>query len=266
MARMDEIDRIIRERLMGTPSANLQALLGTQSYRGTVGKVNRLGSIGNVGSVGRLEYLAYLGSVNRVAAVGSLNVVTRVTGLGTLATISRVTGLGTLATVNKVTGLGSLSTVVKVTQVGSIGNLSRIDAAGSLRISRLEDAGTLQIRQMGRRYISGEGRGTTPRLGPGSIWTGSWQHIGSFQTKTLMVKMSGTAATGKGSVWVIGGMHGTGENDGTFSYYNNSIGKGSADTFSFTESMRYARARVRQHGGAGGEPGGTVQVRWGFQV
>lgn len=272
MASMDELDAVIQARLSGTPQASLRTLAGTLYRRQAGGTINYVGTIGNMGQIGTVLLTVHVGTLHKVDRVGTLD---EVTTIGTLNRVSggRIGSIGRIGTVQYAPRVGSIGHLGSQSYVGSVNRIGggRIGSIGRIgTVNRLEGAGTLMTDQRGRRYDAAGARGTTPRLGCGSTWAGSWQHVGSYMTKTFMAKLDGTAAAGKGSIIIIGGMHGTGENDGTFTYYKGGIGKGSADTASFTEAMRYAKPKIRQHGGPAGswqtESGGTVQARWGFQV
>jgi hypothetical protein len=285
MSILEEFDRVIRARLSGTPSTDLRDLLGTQHYLGTLGKIGNIGTIGVVKHMGTLNRTGTVGLLNRAGTVGRLNVVgtlgkiSKVGSINRIGTVGRLNQAGTVGRTNYIGRLGTIEyigTIQRLNLTARIGTLGRVDRIGTCHTGTVPVTFAGQSIMAGadvqaRYYSASLGRGTTPRLGCGSSWTGSWVDVDKYRNKTLMVKLAGTAAVGKGSVAIIGGMAGTGINDGTFTYYPwTSIGKGSAYTLSFTESMMYVRTKIRQHGGPGGswqkESGGTVQVRWGRQV
>jgi len=93
MASLDDIERVVRERLIGSPPHSLQKLgtLEKLNYVGTIGRIISMGIIGQIGTVLLTVRIGTLGKVNRM---GTLD---EVTTLGTLQTVRYVQRLGTVA-------------------------------------------------------------------------------------------------------------------------------------------------------------------------
>ena len=170
-------------------------------------------------------------------------------------------------------GRGSLAFIGSLAHVTTIGTLSRVGRVGSIRtgtltIGRVGTAhtGTVPTEVFSRRGVYTTIRGNV-RLGAGSIWIGSWQHVGSYEHKTLIYKVGNPGTTGGGSVAIITALQGTGATGGIGTYFGPvRIGKGSYTPLSFTEAVRYVRPWIRQHGaGAVAEHGGTVTLHLGLR-
>ena len=91
MASLDDIERVVRERLIGSPPHSLQKLgtLEKLNYVGTIGRITSMGIIGQIGTVLLTVRIGTLGKVNRM---GTLD---EVTTLGTLQTVKYIRRLGT---------------------------------------------------------------------------------------------------------------------------------------------------------------------------
>ena len=332
MATLDELDRVVRERLIGSPPHSLQHLgtLEKLNYLGTVGRITSMGTLavlgtvllsvhaGTLDKVNRIGTQKWLGTVNRigggrVGTLGRLGTVHYVERVGTISNIGSINYIGTL---NRVAGgrigtLGRLGTAHYVERIGTVehlGTLMRVGSIGWLgtarwlgtvnrvvggRLGTLGRVGTIHyVQRIGTiHHLGSVGRigtahtGSVPvslthrhgvysairdrtRLGPGSTWVGSWQHIGSYNIKTSMFNIGNPGTSGGGSLALITGVTGTGAGGGTGTYYGPvRIGKGTYNTFSFTEAFRYLRPWIRQHGGrAPGtfEHGGTVSMHLGL--
>lgn len=299
MSSLDELDKVARERLIGSPPHDFQHLgtLEKLNYVGTVGRVSRMGTIAQIGTVlltihvGTVHKIDRLGTLDEMTRAGTLNRIAggRVGTLGRLGTVHYVERIGSISnlgsisrigTVNRIGGgrigtlgrLGSVHYIQRIGTISHVGSVGRIGTAhtGTVPVNVAAQDIMLGVDAQARYYSPISMRGTSPRLGCGSLWTGSWYAIDRYRVKSLMFHPAGSAP-GQGSLAMIGGMSGTGENEGTFTYYPwTSIPKGSAGIYSFEEALMYIRPKFRQHGGPAGswqpESGGTLQVHLGRQA
>lgn len=292
---LDELDRVVRERLIGSPPHDLQHLgtLEKVNYIGTIGRVRRMGTIATLGTV---LLTVHIGTIHKVNRLGTLDEMTRA---GTLNRIAggRVGTLARLGTVHQVEGgvlgsvhrLGSvhyqerLGTIqhlgtVRYLQAGSLGRVEHLGTAG--RVSYLSKIGTLgyagrlgtvqyqprlgsigHLGTLGARDFSGVGAGfgLGTHVARGSWYPGSWVDISRFYVKTLVVHPSSLS----GTIHIMTSVLGNATEHGT--YYSERIGKGSYTTKSFTETFKEARA-VFQASGSSVTGKGTLRSRWGLQV
>lgn len=261
--------------------------VGTLNYAGTLGRVRLVGSLGHVTVVGSLARVGRVGTVGQVGTVryiqaGSLG---QITNVGSLARVGRVGTLqrvgtvryiqagslgyigrvGTLVNQPRVGTLGRVGTV-RYLQAGSLGRVERIGTIGQLGRVGTAHPGTVPTEIFSRRGVYSTIRGNV-RLGAGSIWLGSWQHVGSYELKTFLFNVGNQGTTGGGSVAILTGLQGTGATGGIGTYFGPvRVGKGSYTPLSFTEAVRYARPWIRQHGaGAVPQHGGTVSFHLGVR-
>ena len=250
---LDELDRVARERLIGSPPHSFQLL-------GTIERIRYLEKIGTMGVLGTVLLTVHIGTLGKVNRLGTLDEMTRA---GTLNRIAggRVGTLGRLGTVHYVERAGSLG---RVEHLGTVGRVSYVSKIGTVSRIGTAHTGTVPILTKGRDFdpvsiASGS------RIGQGVAWLGAWVHIGSFLTKTYSFCLWGRGSPGVrvGSFAVIAGPVGTTVNR-TGTYYGPiPLGKGTLNTISFTEAMRWTRPYVRRSGTYGG---GTVTISLGRQA
>ena len=186
-------------------------------------------------------------------------------------TIEHINAVGTLRYVGTVRQVGRVGTIqqvgtVRYIQAGSLGRVERVGTIGQVGRVGTAHPGTVPTELFSRRGVYTTIRGNI-RLGAGSIWLGSWQHVGSYEHKTFVFKVGNPGTTGGGSVAIITALQGTGATGGIGTYFGPvRIGKGSYTPLSFTEAVRYVRPWIRQHGaGAVAEHGGTVTTHLGLR-
>ena len=275
---LDELDRVVRERIIGSPPHSFQLLgtierirylekIGTMGVLGTVLLTVHIGTLGKVNRIGTLDEITRAGTLNRIAGgrvgtLGRLGTVHYVERIGTVQRLGTVKYLGTVrylqaGSLGRVERLG---TVARLTSQGSVGvpDVAYVRRLGTVRalgtVTRITSIGTQTA-----RFISGLPIRDRIPLGPGSPWVGSWQDTGQFQTKTLMVLSKGAG----GSLSIIAGMIGTGLAGFTGTYYGPAwIGNGSFTTKSWTEAIPYVRPLFRRSGASRG----TVSVSLVRQV
>jgi len=286
---LDELDRVARERLIGSPPHSFQHLgtLEKVNYIGTVGRISKMGTIAYIGTVLLVVHIGTLNKVNRIGTLdemtraGTLNRIAggRVGTMGRLGTVHYQERLGTvehvgsvnyLGTVNRVAGgrlgsIGTLSRISYINRVGTIHELIDVTSVVTVQtvdyIRRTGTIGRIGTAHTGTVPTDSQTRLYNPRvfltgsrIGQGSTWVGSWSVIDIYRVKTPAFKLSRG-----GSVILVVGMVGTRQADVTGTYYGPvRIGKGSFNTFSFTEAMQYARPIV--------VGGGTARVVFGRQV
>lgn len=230
-------------RPFGTLSVSVRS--GSVEISGTIEHIRRIGTVGYLGTQ---RYLGRVGTVGKITT-GSLG---HVTVIGSVARVGR---LGTVA------GLGTLRYV----QAGSLGRVERIGTVGQVGRVGTAHVGTVPTESFGRRGVYTAIRGNV-RLGAGSVWLGSWQHVGSYAVKTLVFSVGNPGTSGGGSVAIITGLPGTSVGQ-TGTYFGPMrVGKGTYTPLSFTEAVRYVRPWIRQHGdGAVAAHGGTVTFNLGVR-
>ena len=221
--------------------------LGTERYLGTVGRVNRLGTVAQVGyvprvgTIGRLGTLAALGYVPRVGTIGRLGTVAqvsyapRVGTVGRLGTVAQVTYIPRMGSQGYQTRLGTLARAGTVSYVGTVGRI----VAGSITIAQRNWAGSVI---WDRRHTA-----------RGSTYVGSWQYIAQRAVKTYQVRSSSS-----GTLFIITGATGTGVANVTGTYSSQRLGQGTLNSFSFTEVPAYTRPIVFV--GSVGSGKGTLSV------
>lgn len=237
---LDSLNRVVRERVVGSPPHSFQKLgtLERVNYVQRIGTIKRIGSLGRIGSIGDVAYvnrmgtLGYIGRTGTIQNVGTLNIVNYTRRIGTVPRIGSVRYIGT---VNRLGG-------------GYLGTVGRIGTAHVGTVSTIQKGMELTTRSL--RYSA---------LAEGSTWVGSWQHVGSFRTKTIHISGRGTPMGGGiGSMAIVAGLHGT-ERWRTGTYLG-LVRIGSPSWFSFTESIRYVRPVVRKSG----TYRGTISVSLGL--
>ena len=245
MATLDEIDRVVKQRLIGSPPHSFQHMgtLEKLNYVGTIGRISRMGTIAAIGTVLMTVSVRRIGTVDEVTSLGTLN---RIAG-------GRVGTLGRLGTVHYVERIGTISHIGSSPYVGTVNRI-----AYSSRVGTIGQAGTTQNVVRAGGFI-GTAYRRAIHLGQGSTWVGSWQHIGSFRTKTFSVMGRGTPGGGGiGSVALMTAVSGT-QRFKTGTYFG-LVRVGSYYPFSMTESIRYARVLVKKSG----TYSGTVSVDIGL--
>ena len=263
MAFIDEEGRGSIARIGSLAHLTLVGTLGRVGYIGTVQRVGTVryvqaGSLGYLGrtgtlAVGRVGTLQRVGTVRYVQA-GSLGRIERI------GTIGRLVGGAFSGSIGRVGTVGRAGTV-RYLQAGSLGHVQSIGT-----IQRIVSQGTAPTLASGHRGVYTTIRGNV-RLGAGSIWLGSWQHVGSHGVKTFLFNIGNPGTTGGGSVAILTALVGTGAGAGVGTYFGPvRVGKGSYTPLSFTEAVRYARPWIRQHGaGAVPQHGGTTTLHLGLR-
>jgi len=169
---LDDIDRVVRERIIGSPPHSLQHLgtLEKVNYIGTIGKVSKLGTIAYLGTV---LLTVHVGTVHKVDRIGTLD---EMTWAGTLNRIAggRVGTLGRLGTVHYVERVGTISHLGSIDYIGTVNRLAggRVGTLGRLgTIHYVQRIGTIQ--HLGTQKWLGTVRylGTVNRIGGGRIGT-----------------------------------------------------------------------------------------------
>ena len=270
---LDELDRVVRERLIGSPPHSFQLLgtierirylekIGTMGVLGTVLLTVHIGTLGKVNRLGTLDEITRAGTLNRIAGG-------RVGSLGRLGTIHYVERIGTVQRLGTVKYLGT----VRYIQAGSLGRVERLGTVGGVgyagkvgTVSRIGTAhtGTVPILTKGRDFDP-VSLAAGSHIGRGTTWLGPWAHIGSFLTKTYSICLWGRGSPGVrvGSFAIIVGPVGTFVR-GTGTYYGPiGLGGGTFTPVSFTEAMKWTRPYVRRSGTYGG---GTVSISLGRQA
>lgn len=282
MASLDELDQVIRERLVGTPSATLRTLAGTLYRRAAGGTINYIGTVGNMGQLGTVLLTVHVGTVHKIDRIGTLDEITTIGSVAKVGSIGGVQFIGSLSIINWVTTVDRLNKLGSITRLTSAGTvqanlvggaigtqqrLNYVNKLGTIQSGHLNDIGTVPISSRFEDYSILR---NNVRLGAGSTWVGSWQYIGSYQTKTFLLNVGNPGTSGGGSISLVAGLYGTGIGQ-TGTYYGPTrIGKGTFDPITFTEVFRYARPVVRMHGNAAGdavnEHGGTVGAFMGLRA
>ena len=182
---------------------------GVQQVAGSLGVYGVRGSIRAYGSVVVAGYIAEIGTLRRVGTV-------RYVQAGSLGRVARVGTLG------RITSVGSIRNIVAGQDI-----MTAVDAQA--------------------RLLSGTVMRDRRPLGPGSVWTGSWQSIANYRNKTYLARCIGTP----GSFAIIIGMTGTGIANVTGTYYGPvRIGAGSFKSLSFRETYSYTRPYLQSMGAA----------------
>jgi len=277
---LDELDRVARERLIGSPPHSFQKL-GTMERLKYVERIGTMGHLGTIGKLGTVLLAVHIGTLHKVDRIGTLDEMTRagtlnrivggrVGSLGRLGTVHYQERLGTLPKLGSVGRLGSVSYVQRIGTVEHIGTqryLGSVNRLAGGRVGTLGRLGTVKyVERVGTAHtgtvpIDSQTRLYNPRvfltgsrIGKGSTWVGSWTATDIYRVKTSAFNLSRG-----GSIILIAGMAGTKQADVTGTYYGPvRIGGGSFNTFSFTEAMQYFRPIVIG--------GGTARVVLGRQV
>ena len=136
-----------------------------------------------------------------------------------------------------------------------------------LRLGTVSNLGRLGTLANSFKHIKTVSVRDRVRLGAGSSWIGSWQHIGSYESKTFGFNVGNTGTSGGGSIGIVAGLTGTGVAGMTGTYLSPTrIGKGTVTFQVVTGAFRYVRPWVRQHGlGPVPQHGGTVSVHLGLR-
>ena len=282
MSNLDDLERVARLRIIGSPPHSLQ-LLGTLElvrYVGTIGRINKLGTIATIGTVlltvhaGTIDQVRrvgtqkYLGTVNRVAYALRIGTLSRLGTQAYLGTVNRIGGgrLGTVGHLGTMPYLGTVNRVAYIPRLGTIGRLGTVPYLGTVnrigggRLGSIGQIGTVPAGIAYQRFIGTPARRPV-HLGQGSTWVGSWQHVGSYHTKTFQVYGRGTPAGGGiGSLSLVTAVAGTGRFK-TGTYYGPSR-IGSYTSLSFTEAFRYVRPVFRKSG----TYSGTVAIDMGLSA
>ena len=196
---LDELDKVARLRLIGSPPHDLQHLgtLEKLNYVGTIGRIRSLGTLATLGTVLLTIHVGSIGKINRVGTQRYLGSVNRVAGgrfgsLGRLGTAHYVERLGTVGHVGSISGLGTvgyvarLGTVTYARRLGTIGHLGSSPYVGTL--NRLGGGRIGTVGHIG----SGPYIGTLNRLGGGRL--GSLARVGTvhYQERLGTVGRMGT--------------------------------------------------------------------------
>jgi len=275
---LDELDRVARERLIGSPPHSFQ-LLGTMERLRYVEKIGTMGVLGTVlltVHIGTLHKVDRMGTLDEMTRAGTLNRIAggRIGTLGRLGTVHYQGRLGTVQSLGTVKYLGTVrylqaGSLGRVEHLGTVGRVSYLSKIGTVSRIGTAHAGTVPV-ELARRQFTATVVRDRVRLGPGSIWVGSWLHVGSYKTKTVKFDIGNPGTSGGGSIAIVMGLAGTTQSGMTGTYYGPArIGKGTPTVISWAEAMRYARPWIRQHGGrAPGtfEHGGTVSFGLALHV
>ena len=142
-----------------------------------------------------------------------------------------------------------------VSRLGTIGHLGTVSYIGTCH------TGTVPVIRQGLGFRSIVMRDRVP-LGPGSVWAGSWQHIGSFRQKTFFTKSVGASGSwGGGSFSILSGLSSTGA-DGLVGTLYGYVRVGTYYVKSFEDNVRFARPIFKRTGGGRG----TVSVGFSKQA
>ena len=198
---LDELDRVVRERLIGSPPHTLQHL-------GTVEKINYIGTIGRIRSQGTIATLGTVLLTVHVGTIGKINRLGTQKWLGTVQRLSYVARTGSLGYLSR---LGTIARREQVSETewgglhisrGSIyvGSARRVDGYNVKTLSlRSTFPGTLEIISSLRGTGIDSGTYYRSRVGAGSYNTFSWTEA-LYQEKTRFVA-SGSSNTGKGTLY-----------------------------------------------------------------
>ena len=251
------------ERLRYVGRIGTLARMGTIATVGTILLTVRVGTVGKVNRIGTMDEVTYIGTLNRVSGG-------RIGTLGRLGTLHYSERVGTVQRLGTLSYVGTIGRVVYQPRLGTIAHAGTMGYLGTVsKISRIGTAhtGTVPV-EIARRQFIGTVTRDRVRLGPGSTWTGSWFHIGSYRTKTVKFNIGNPGTSGGGSIAIVMGLAGTRQADITGTYYGPArVGKGSVTVITWTEAMRYVRPWVRQHAALGSYwGGGTVSFGIGLHV
>ena len=253
---LEPFDRVVRERLIGSPPHSLQHL-GTMeklNYVGTIGKIAKLGTIATIGTVLLAVYSGTVGKVNRVGTQKWLGTVDRVayaSRLGTLAygnrigTVGHLGSIPYLGSVNRLGGgrvgsLGRLGTVHYVERIGTlqkIGTVTHVQALGSIRgrtFTKVTEWNNLHIARA-------------------SSYVGSWRRVDQYRTKTI-----GLRPTFPGTLHILASVGGTGIDLGT--YFSGRIGAGTHTVLSLEDAIYQMKLRFLASGSSGSGKGSLTGV------
>ena len=136
--------------------------------------------------------LQLMGTIERVRYVGTIG---RFNRMGTIQNVQRVGTQQYLGTVNRLGG-GRLGSIGYLGTARYLGTVNRVGAVQESIFSPVSI------------------RDKVP-LGPGSVWGGSWQHVGSYSRWAFAMLSRG----GGGSFAVVGGALGTSNPAGTIYGY-----------------------------------------------
>lgn len=178
---------------------------------------------------------------------------------GTVSVSVRGGSVDISGTIEHILAVGTLRYIGTVQRVGRIGTVQRIGTVRYIQAGSFGYAGqlgTLNTRAQSRKSLLG-----TTRLhsASGSTYIGSWEEVSRYRTKTY-----GINASQGGSLFIIGGMLGTGPSSLTGTAYRSRIGAGTFVTNSFTEQFQFTRAIVRS--GSFGSGKGTIRLARAFQA
>ena len=272
---LDDLDRVARERIIGSPPHSLQHL-GTMErlrYINRIGTIQHMGTLAVLGTVlmsihvGTIHRLHYIGTLKHQQYLGTnRGLGTALTPSGTLSAIERVKYIRRAGSIGHIEKLGSLSkvgTIDRLEYISKMGTISRVGTVARLgsvhyleRIGTLSNLGTLMA-----RYFSdnGAGFGLGTHVARGSRYTGSWMDISRFRNKTLVIYPSSLS----GTIHIMTSILGNAIEHGT--YYTGRIEKGTYTTKSFTEAFKEARAEF-EASGSSVTGKGTLKAYWGLQV
>ena len=230
---IDELDRVVRERLIGSPPHNLQHLgtLEKVNYIGTIGRIRNLGTIATIGTV---LLTVHIGTVHKVDRLGTLDEMTRAGTLNRLAG-GRIGTLGRLGTVHYVERVGTIAHLGSIDYIGTVNRLAggRVGTLARLgSVHYTERIGTIQrlgtVKYLGTvRYLQAGSLGRVERLGTvGRVnyisKVGTISRVGTAHTGTVPINVAaqdimtgvdlqarylstvdfrGTARLGCGSIW-----------------------------------------------------------------
>lgn len=231
-SRLGTLGRVVGTVPVAVRAGSVEAIVGTVPY------VRRMGTLAQAGTLDTLRYQGRLGSVGRSGSAPYLGTVNRLAGgrLGSLGSVGRVTYVARVGSVGRIVGTSPVSvksgTLTSLMRLGSL-------AQGSITIARRNFAGTVI---WDRRHA-----------GVGSTYVGSWQYIGPYRVKTVVVRSSLA-----GSLFIVLGPTGTGIGNNTGTYNSTDLGAGTYHPVSFTEAFAYMRPIVRT--GSVGSGKGTLTV------
>ena len=246
---------------IGTVKTILGGDIGSVGYVKIVGTLTRVGTVHYTERIGTQEYLGRVGTIAGVLGgdIGSVNYVRQIGTVNRVGTVSYVERLGTQAYLGRVGTIasqlgGNIGTILNLAG-GNIGTLKTVQGGN---IGTLAYSGTLGARNFTTVKIRDR-----QRMGPGSVWVGSWNDISKYLTKSFTIRGFGSQAAAAGSFSIIVGLAGTGVDGGTGTYYGPiAIAHGSFVTKSFTEAIGFARPYF-QHSGT---YAGSVTIMLGLQT
>ncbi len=162
--------------------------------------------------------------------------------------------IGSVSHINRLERMGSIDTIGRIGTLNKIGSIDYIARIGSL--SYQAALGTVNGLAFSPKRLLGT---NSVHTATGSTYTGSWEDIAKYRTKTYQVFSSMG-----GSLHIVTGAVGTGPSTGfTGTAYKLRIGAGSAASASFTESFSFARANIRS--GSVGSGKGTLRLTRSFR-